>query len=397
MKLPGDLCNNFNPRKCFGDIPPASFAGFDSHCISALTEDLVGEITAAQFAFLSPESLIGFECYQLGKVRSEIFPIISPAQISGFASDGCCFIDYRMHTMKDETLHAMEAHCIQNLNYDAFQNITLPQFSQLTLDAIHGISYWKVIDGNATLWMHLSLDQLINLGAGAWEALADSNLFDKLLFLHGKILVDSLTAQQLSNIWGYKMLELKENIYNHFIKGGSNMYSWDMVKEELHYVNWVKILLIDESEQDFARHFTRSVLQEMQFLNTMGIRGVIFGKIDPAAFAAFHSEGLERLTPDQIGNMTAAQWNGVNAHQLSQADLYDMFSLIPVEVIPNIDPAHMTSLTKDTFGWSYSAWTCQQILAITEKQVAAFPKQDADNYRSDLVSANNGQRSRSRN
>ncbi len=199
MKLPGDLCNNFNPTKCFGEIPPASFAGFDSHCLSALTEPLVKAITPAQFAFLSPQSLIGFECYQLD-FKSEIFPIISPAQMSGFTSDACCFIDYRMHTMKDETLHAMEAHCVENLSYDAFQNITLSQFNQLTLDAIHAINYMQVAYGNTTMWMQLSLEQLFNLGSSAWDGLSLADLFDKLLFLHGKTLIDTLTAQQLSDV-----------------------------------------------------------------------------------------------------------------------------------------------------------------------------------------------------
>ncbi len=182
---------------------------------------------------------------------------------------------------------------------------------------------------------------------------------------------------------------MKEKLYNHFTKSGSSiMYSWDLVKEELHYVNWVKILLLDENEPDFAKHFTRSVLEEMQLVNVQGIRGAIFGKIDPAAFVAFKAEGIERLTGDQIGNMTAAQWNIINVHELSKAYLYETSTFIPVDVIPNVNPVHMAALTKDTFYSSWMQWTCPQILAITAQQVAVFPPKQADNYRTNLVSAN---------
>lgn len=202
MKLPGDLCNNFNPHRCFKRIPAASFAGFDYHCLSALPSQLVREISAEQFAYLTPDSLIGFECHQLiGELHANIFPIISPAQMNGFVGDACCFIDFRMHTLKDETIHAIDAHCLENAAYNAFQNITSQQFNQLPTDSLHAIDSYHIAYGNASLWQRLSVDQLINLGQSAWTGFSLKHELRNLIVQHGKPLINELTADQVADVF----------------------------------------------------------------------------------------------------------------------------------------------------------------------------------------------------
>jgi hypothetical protein len=204
MKLPGDLCNNFNPHRCFSKIPAASFAGFDSHCLSALPTQLIREIAPNQFSNLNPNSLIGFSCSQIGygTIHAAIFPVITPTQLDGFSSDACCFIDHNMHIMKGETLRAMTSSCVENLGYDAFQNITLEQFNLFPTDAIHTITSYNIVYGNASLWAHLTIDQLSQLGQPAWAGFAYIRQFQSLIMKHGKSLVDELTSEQLTDVFG---------------------------------------------------------------------------------------------------------------------------------------------------------------------------------------------------
>lgn len=201
MKLPGDLCNNFHSA-CFTAIPAVSFAGFDSHCLSVLSYQMVDGITPDQFSNLNPSSMIGFSCHQLYGVRASVFPVVSPAQLDGLRSEACCFINHNMHLMKDETLAAMTSSCVENLSYDAFKNITLHQFNLISTDAIHTIQSSHIVYGNHSLWDHLTVDQLIQLGEPAWSGFAYARQFATLVMKHGKPLVNELTAEQIANVFG---------------------------------------------------------------------------------------------------------------------------------------------------------------------------------------------------
>lgn len=174
---------------------------------------------------------------------------------------------------------------------------------------------------------------------------------------------------------------VKETIYKHF--ANANTYSWDEVKDELHYVNWIKILMVNEHETNFPHHFTATVLRQMQHLNTMGIRGIIFGKIDAAAFSVFNGRGVASLTADQLGNMTAAQWNALSLQTIGDSNLYGLTVFIPVEVIPHIAPQHFAALAI-YMGYS-SQWTCPQVHAITEEQVAVFGSYTKNGYEEAMV------------
>jgi hypothetical protein len=153
----------------------------------------------------------------------------------------------------------------------------------------------------------------------------------------------------------------------------------------LHYVNWVKILLVNEHEADFSQHFTANVMDQMQGHNMMGIRGVIFGKIDPSSFQIFNGRGLDHLSADQIGNMTAVQWNTIPIQALHDSDLYDSFVFIPVDVIPHINPDHFAALASNYIAYP-SQWMCTQIRAITAEQVAAFSDRAKEDYHGAMVS-----------
>jgi hypothetical protein len=126
-------------------------------------------------------------------------------------------------------------------------------------------------------------------------------------------------------------------------------------------------------------------MDQMQGHNMMGIRGVIFGKIDPSSFQIFNGRGLDHLSADQIGNMTAVQWNTIPIQALHDSDLYDSFVFIPVDVIPHINPDHFAALASNYIAYP-SQWMCTQIRAITAEQVAAFSDRAKEDYHGAMVS-----------
>ncbi len=182
---------------------------------------------------------------------------------------------------------------------------------------------------------------------------------------------------------------VKAGIYKYFSGTGQTMYSWDEVRGELHYVNWIKILLISERESDFSRHFTPAVMSQMQGLNAMGILGEVFGKIDPGSFLSFNAQGVGRLTVDQVGNMTAGQWNSIPLTSLDR-NVYGKTVFIPAEVIPQISPQHLAALAR--YIYEETEWRCQQLLAITPHQLTVFSYSLAVDYNTSLVSAELGSR-----
>jgi len=301
-RLSGSACSGFS-SDVFNALPPAAVSGISVECVSNLSIIVFANIKNSTFAALPCAGLTAPQ----------------------------------IHVLPPAALQSITPECFRNLSAAAFGGITGNQIDQLPNSVISLLTPAQVSVIPGDVIANMTLNQLTALVPAAVQNLTGDQL--------GNLTVSKTSS--FINLFNSSILEPNRNASDAFVRkvpaSVPQLTNYTLIPAEQQQLTWLKVAVMDETytptqiPQEFVRYLpdnavaglrpyhiqrlTQEAVQSIgpnktQYLGLpafSAFTGATVALLTPSAFGSLNAQLLNNMTPEQLGNATAAQFAALPA------------------------------------------------------------------------------------